>query len=71
MFREFVNDSQVIELAEPIILQTIALRKSRSTKIPDAIIAATALVNELTRLTSNTKDFIDIQGLTVMDPRTL
>lgn len=71
LFRDFVNDSRVIELTEPIVFQTIALRKSRSIKVPDAIIAATALVHELTLLTNNTKDFSNIPGLTVLDPHTL
>ncbi len=71
LFSEFINDCQVIDLSEAIVLKTIALRKLRSIKIPDAIIAATALVGELTLLTNNTKDFSNISGLTVLDPHTL
>jgi predicted nucleic acid-binding protein len=48
--------------------QTIAIRKSNKTKLPDAIIAATALVNELTLITRNTADFKNITGLNLLDP---
>ena len=71
LFRDFVSDSQVIELSEAIVRQPIALRKSRSINVPDVIIAATALVHELTLLTNNTKDFSTIPGITVLDPHTL
>jgi predicted nucleic acid-binding protein len=37
-------------------------------KLPDAIIAATALVYELTIITRNTKDFEKIEGLNVINP---
>ena len=67
LLRDFVAESLVIDLNEEVILGTIALRKSRKIKLPDAIIAATALVNNLTLLTHNTKDFAAIAGLTVMD----
>lgn len=71
LLRDFVAESLVIDLNEEVILRTIALRKSRKIKLPDAIIAATALVNNLTLLTHNTKDFITVTGLTIMDSHTL
>ncbi len=45
---EFIQDSIVIGLEEAIILRTIALRKLLKIKLPDAVIAATALVHDLT-----------------------
>jgi predicted nucleic acid-binding protein len=51
--------------------KTIELRKLYAIKLPDAIIAATALVFNLTLLTRNTKDFKKITGLAVIDPHTL
>jgi predicted nucleic acid-binding protein len=51
--------------------KTIELRKLYAIKLPDAIIAATALVFNLTLLTRNTKDFKKITGLAVIDPHTI
>ncbi|MEZ0483414.1 PIN domain-containing protein [Fibrella aquatica] len=54
-----------------MVNQTIALRKARKIKVPDAIIAATALVNQLTLITNNTKDFLNIPSLSILDPHTI
>jgi len=37
-------------------------------KIPDAIIAATALHQELVLVTRNTDDFKEVEGLTYINP---
>ncbi|NBC82660.1 MAG: PIN domain-containing protein [Bacteroidetes bacterium] len=67
-FQELINAADVIELDEDIVNSTIEIRKQYKTKLPDAIIAATALVNELTIITRNTKDFEKIEGLEVLIP---
>ncbi|RIV22157.1 type II toxin-antitoxin system VapC family toxin [Fibrisoma montanum] len=62
--REFITVSSVLSLDEPVILQTIRLRRQyRSVKLPDAIIAATALVYDFTLLPTNDSDFQKIDGL--------
>ena len=66
-FTVAVAGCRVLELTEAVILKTIALRKSRSIKLPDAIIAATALVHELTLITHNTSDFATIANLKLLD----
>jgi len=48
--------------------RVIELRKSTKVKLPDAIIAATALVNDLVLWTHNTDDFKDIPKLRLFDP---
>lgn len=40
-------------------------------KLPDAIIAATCIVNGLEIITYNAKDFENIVGLKVIEPETL
>jgi len=65
---EFINASEVFTLEEPVILKTIEIRKAYKTKLPDAIVAATALVNEFTIITRNMKDFDKIEGLEVINP---
>lgn len=65
---EFMSDSIIIGLEEAIILRTIALRKQQKIKLPDAIIAATALVHRLTLVTRNLDDFKNISGLDLINP---
>ena len=55
--KEFISYANVFELNEEIAEQTIALRQRFKTKTPDAIIAATALINNLTVVTNNSDDF--------------
>jgi len=64
----FINDALVIELEQPIKLKTADIRKAHKLKLPDAIIAATALVYDLTLLSRNLADFKNITGLKVVDP---
>ena len=64
----FVQFANVIGLDEPIIQQTMRLRQQRRLKLPDAIIAATALVRGLTLITRNVSDFKGIPGLAVLNP---
>ena len=40
--KEFIADSEVLEINPNVIVQCVNLRKGKKTKIPDAIIAATA-----------------------------
>lgn len=64
----FVRFTEVLGLDEPIIQQTIQLRQQHRIKLPDAIIAATALAHGFPLLTRNTADFKNIAGLTVLNP---
>lgn len=43
----FINGSVAYPLDEPVIIKAIEIRKTYKTKLPDAIIAATALINGL------------------------
>ncbi len=52
----FVKASVVYNLDEAIILKTVELRKTYKIKLPDAIIAATAIVHGLTLISRNLKD---------------
>ena len=59
----FISNSIIIDLEEDIILETIQIRKKYNIKLPDAIIAATCLVNNYLLITNNIKDFDEITGL--------
>lgn len=64
----FVNASRVYTLTESVIVRAIELRKAHKNKLPDAIIAATALVYDLTLITRNTNDIKNIPNLKVINP---
>ncbi len=64
----FVNVSAVLPINDEVVNNTIAIRKSKKIKLPDAIIAATAITNNLTILTNNINDFKNISGITCIDP---
>ena len=69
--KSYLNEVNIMPLEEAIILKTIELRHTHRIKTPDAIIAATALVNSYTLISRNLSDFNSIAGLTVIDPYTL
>jgi len=57
-----------IGITDEIVNNTIAVRKEHGTKVPDAIIAATALSMNLELVSSNTRDFSKVKGLKLIDP---
>lgn len=64
----FIEASLVFNLDDAVINQTTDLRKEYRIKLPDAIIAATAIVYNLTLITRNTADFDKIPALKYIDP---
>jgi predicted nucleic acid-binding protein len=68
LLKDFMNDAKLIGLTDEIIDTTIEVRKNHKIKLLDAIIAASALVNRLTLISRNTKDFQNIGGLNCVNP---
>ncbi len=66
--RDFLSYAIVLPLTPEVAERTIVLREKHSIKVPDAIIAATALTYDLTLITRNASDFKDIQELTIENP---
>lgn len=67
----FMNDSSILDLTNSIVDRSIEIRKKYKTKLPDAIIAATALVYDLILITRNNSDFKNIEGLKLFNPYNL
>lgn len=67
----FINDAIVLDLTANVVDECIEIRKKKKTKLPDAIIAATALVHESILVSHNLADFNTIEGLQVVDPHSL
>lgn len=68
MLHEFIRDAVVIELDSRIKYKTAGLRKMYRIKLPDAIIAATAIVFDATLRSRNVSDFKKINGLKPVNP---
>lgn len=65
---EFISLAEVVEMNKAIIDACIELRKKKRIKLPDAIIAATAVVLNYTLVTNNNKDFEGIKALEIINP---
>ena len=65
---DFIDHSIIYNLDRQVVDQTIALCRLKKIKLPDAIIAATAIVNQQTLVTRNVADFKAIPNLKVLNP---
>jgi len=66
--RKFLEEAEVLSLTADIVEETIRLKRSESIKLPDAVIAATCLLQNFTLLTRNQSDFQSITDLKVHNP---
>ena len=63
----FIHLAKVVMANKAVIDLCIKLRKNQRIKLPDSIIAATAIVNEFTLRSNNESDFIKIKGLNLLN----
>jgi len=68
VLENFINISKVYPLSNNVVERTIKLCKQIKIKLPDAIIAATALLEGLTLVTRNISDFNKIPDLILLNP---
>lgn len=68
LIKEFIKTADVIGLTKDVADKCVELRRKHSIKIPDAIIAATAVTQKLFLITENEKDFANIKGLKILKP---
>jgi len=68
LLKSFIGDSVVYELDQRIKIKTIELRKELKTKLPDTIIAASAVVNNHILISRNVSDFVKVPCLEVVNP---
>ena len=64
----FIQSAVIYSLAEHHIQQAILLRQQHKIKLPDAIVAATAIAKGLTLITRNSDDFKNIDSLELLNP---
>jgi predicted nucleic acid-binding protein len=65
---DFMDDAVVLDVTEAVVNQSIYLRKHHKIKLPDVIIAATALTCDFLLIRRNNKDFGNIDGLKTVNP---
>lgn len=70
-FNLLIDHAVLHPIDNKIIEETISIRKNHKIKLPDAIIAATCLVNKLDLLTLNIRDFENINGLKLIQPESV
>ncbi len=63
----FIEITSILPIDDIVIEKTIGIRQVKKIGLGDAIIAATALANNLILLSRNTSDFKEIEGLKVID----
>jgi predicted nucleic acid-binding protein len=66
--RAFLADCKIIGLSTSVVEQTVRLRQVHKMKLPDAVIAATALVNDWTLISRNDNDFRSVRELKYLNP---
>jgi len=69
IYLQFISGSIVLSIEESIIKETVHIRKNYKLKLPDALIAATAIVYKLTLVADNDKDFLRIPSLKYLNPK--
>lgn len=70
IIRAFINDANILPLSSEVATYCVKIRRSKKVKTPDAFVAATAIVHNLTLLTSD-KDFNNIDELKIDDSNSL
>lgn len=66
----FFEATPILAITTEIAARAVELRQKRNMNLGDALIAATAIENNLALVTRNTKDFKWIDSLTIIDPLT-
>ncbi len=68
MTNELMQTLREIVMEEQVVQKTIEIRRTVRIKLPDAIIAASALVHSLTLVTRNLRDFSRVPSLSIVSP---
>ena len=68
MARNLLLEADIISLSDPISDIAINIRQKKAIKLPDAVIAASAIFLNATLVTRNIKDFDGIEGLFLLNP---
>ncbi|GHT62674.1 motility twitching protein PilT [Bacteroidia bacterium] len=68
ILRNFMNTATILPIHQPVVEKTVLIRQQKKIGLGDAIIAATALIHNLTLVTRNVSDFKSIENLRILNP---
>lgn len=71
LLNDFVSIALIYPLDIDVAKKSIEIKKKARIKLPDAVIAATALIHGLVLISRNLADFDKITGLKVLNPHDL
>ncbi|MDD4447596.1 MAG: type II toxin-antitoxin system VapC family toxin [Methanothrix sp.] len=66
--RDFLDRAEILPIDDDLAEYTIELKRNNNIKLADALIAATALSNELVLVTRNEDDFSILANLEIYNP---
>jgi predicted nucleic acid-binding protein len=64
----FLYAATILPINQPVVEKTVQIRQLQKIGLGDSIIAATALVHNLTLVTRNIADFRNIKDLSILNP---
>lgn len=70
LVKEFIDYCNIYTITPNVVIKCVNIRKTKKIKTPDAITAATAIVNNMVLITSDT-DFKNIQNLVLLNPSSM
>ncbi|MGI8581469.1 MAG: type II toxin-antitoxin system VapC family toxin [Chitinophagaceae bacterium] len=68
---DLFNNGNIFQITDDVVTEVINIRRTVKVKLPDAIIAAKAIINNFELVTDNITDFSKAPGLKVIKPESL
>lgn len=69
--KDFLKIAVIYDVNQDVAVKTIDIRLKYKIKLPDAIIAATAITQNLILISRNTSDFSKIKELEIINPHSI
>lgn len=66
--KDLISKANIIDIDNTIADQAIEIKQKTNLKLGDSVIAATTLINNLTLVSRNTKDFTKVPDLKLYNP---
>ncbi len=68
LFEEFFAASAILPISQGVIERAVQLRQERRMTLGDSLVAGTALIHQRMLVMRNTKDFLWINDLEILNP---
>ena len=72
ILKSFISDCMILSISDDLITKCVEIRRNhKKIKIPDALIASTAIINKMILISTDESDFKAIKDLTVINPNNI